>query len=108
MPEFFKGLKLDKWFMAITYIGGVAFLLSLFFDAKRISNNYLQLLSGGIFLFGLGEWKNHKEESFMKNANAYTGPAALITYTVRKPDVFGFILDGIGLIMIGYAIYLII
>ena len=108
MSELFKGLKLDSWYMAITYIGGVALLLSFFFEVNEISNNNLQILAGGIFLFGLGEWKNHKEKSFIKPSNAYTGPAAVISYKVRNPDAFGLLLDLIGLIMIGYGIYLIV
>ena len=108
MTEFFKDLKLDSWYMAVTYIGGVALLLSFFVDVKGISNNYLQILAGGIFLFGLGEWKNHKTESFIKPSNAYTGPAAVISYKVRKPDLFGWLLNIVGLALIIYGIYLII
>jgi hypothetical protein len=108
MTELFKGLKLDSWYMAVTYLGGVALLLSFFFEVKGISNNYLQILTGGIFLFGLGEWKNHKNESYIKPSNAYTGPAAYISYTVRRPDAFGLMLNLMGLIMITYGIYLLV
>jgi hypothetical protein len=108
MSEFFKGLKLDSWYMAITYLGGVALLLSFFVEVQGISNNYLQILAGGIFLFGLGEWKNHKDESYMKPSNAYTGPAAIISYKIRRPDAFGVLLEVIGILMIGYGIFLIV
>lgn len=108
MTELFKGLKLSDWYMAVLYLGGVALLLSFFFEVKGISNNYLQILTGGIFLFGLGEWRNHREESFIKPPNVYTGGATLFTHTVRRPSVFGLILDLIGLIMIAYGIYLIV
>jgi len=76
--------------------------------AQAISNNLLQLLTGGIALFGIGEWKNHKEETTFKKANAYTGPATYFTYTVRKPDIFGLLMEIIGFAMIVYSIILIV
>jgi hypothetical protein len=98
--DFFKGLSLDAWYKAFMYIGGVALLLSFFLDVKGITNSQLQLIAGGIFLLGIGEWKNHKEESWIKPPNAYTGPTALITQTVWKPDILGLALDLIGLVLL--------
>jgi len=64
---------------------GLTFLLDTG-EAKGLTNSQLQLLSGGAFLLGLGEWKKHKEDSWIKPPNAYTGPAAVITQTVRSAD----------------------
>jgi len=50
------------------------------------------------------QWKNHKKESFIKPPNAYTGPAALITYPVRKPDLLGVLLDLVGIALIGFGV----
>ena len=88
--DFLKNLVLDTWYKAL------------------VTNQQLQLLSTGIFFFGLGEWKNHKKESFIKPPNAYTGPSALISYTVWKPDLFGVFFDLIGLTLIGFGIWFIV
>jgi hypothetical protein len=101
--DFFKGLLLDSWYKALVYIGGISLVLSFFVDAKGISNTDLQLIAGGAFLLGLGEWKNHKQDSYIKPPNAYTGPTAFITKTVWRPDIIGIILDlaGLGLLILG-------
>ena len=105
LPEVFKDLKLDVWYRAIVYIGGVILICSFFFEVQGISNAQLQLLSGGVFIIGLGEWKNHKTESFIKPPNAYTGPAAYISTTIRRLDAFGITLDVIGIILILFFIW---
>ncbi len=108
IPEIFRNLKLDTWYKAFVYIGGITFFASLFFDVKGITNSQLQLLAGGIFLIGIGEWKNHKKLSQIKPPNAYTGPAALVTWTERMPDFIGNIFIILGLVLIGYGIYQIV
>jgi hypothetical protein len=101
--DFFKGLILDAWYKAFMYIGGIALLLSFFLDVKGLTNSQLQLIAGGVFLLGIGEWKNHKQDSWVKPPNVYTGPTALITRTAWKPDIIGLALDliGIALLVIG-------
>jgi len=103
LVDFFKNLVLDTWYKALVYFGGVVLILSLFVEAKGISNSQLQLLSAGVFLLGLGEWKNHKFIPQIKPANAYTGPALYMNVPVWKPDVLGILLDlsGIGLLVLG-------
>ncbi len=107
LGDFLKNLVLDTLYKALVYVGGLILVLSLFIEVKGITNQQLQLLSTGVFFFGLGEWKNHKKESFMKPPNAYTGPAALISYTVWKPDLLGILFDIIGLTLIGFGIWII-
>lgn len=34
LPEVFKDLKLDVWYRAIVYIGGVVLIFSFFFEAR--------------------------------------------------------------------------
>jgi hypothetical protein len=108
LGDFLKNLVLDTWYKALVYVGGLILLLSLFIEVKGIANQQLQLLSTGIFFFGLGEWKNHKKESFIKPPNVYTGPTALISYTVWKPDLLGILFDLIGITLIGFGIWFII
>ncbi|MDW7777306.1 MAG: hypothetical protein SCH39_13355 [Methanosarcinales archaeon] len=66
-------------------------------------NKDLGLFASGIFFLGLGEWKNHKWISWIKEANVYTGEPALMKKKVREPDLIGyiFILIGISLILGG-------
>jgi len=103
-----KGLKLDVWYKAFVYLGGVVLVLSFFLDVKGIDNLQLQLLAGGCFLIGMGEWKNHKPVSWIKPPNVYTGPAALMTTTVRKPDLVGVLLDILGVALLGVGIWSVI
>jgi hypothetical protein len=98
--DFFKGLVLDAWYKAFMYVGGIALLLSFFLDVKGLTNSQLQLIAGGIFLIGIGEWNNHKKDSWIKPPNAYTGPTALITQTVWRPDLFGLALDLLGVALL--------
>lgn len=74
-------------------------------DVKGLTNIQLQLLSGGAFLIGLGEWKNHKVASWIKPANAYTGGPALMRATVRESDALGIILDLVGIFLIGLFVH---
>jgi hypothetical protein len=100
LPDLFKDLKLDSWYKAFVYIGGAVLIISFFIEVKGITNTQLQLLSGGTFLIGIGEWKNHKVVSTIKPPNAYTGPAAYLEYTIRKPDFLGALFDILGIILI--------
>jgi hypothetical protein len=101
--DFLKALKLDTWYMVCVYLGGVILVLSFFIEVKGIANTHLQLISAGIFLIGLGEWKNHKTVSTIKPPNAYTGGAALISYRVRDPDSVGVLMQVGGVIFFAIA-----
>jgi hypothetical protein len=101
----FKNFKIDIWYKAVMYLGAVVFVISLFSPVKGLTNSQVQLLSGGAFLLGLGEWKNHKVISGIKPPNAYTGPAAFIQTTVRSADFIGLLLDGGGIVLILLAIW---
>src|SRR5687768_7959605 len=104
VENFFSNLKLDKWYKVLTYMGGILLILSFFFEVKGITNLQLQLLSGGTFFLGIGEWKNHKTDSWIKPPNAYTGPTALITKTEWRPDLVGLLFDIIGITLIVISI----
>jgi hypothetical protein len=105
IADVMKGLKLDAWYKALLYIGGVVLVVSFFLDAKGITNAHLQLVSGGLFLVGLGEWKNHKVEKEFVPPNAYLGGRALlVTRTIRSPDPLGCVFDIIGIFLLGAGI----
>ena len=103
-----SSLKLDVWYKALVYIGGVALLLSLFIDVKGITNTQLQLIASGLFLVGLGEWKNTKTKTRIKPPNVYTGPALLMQSNVWKPDLIGLLFDVAGLVLLGVGVWSIV
>jgi len=109
IPDILKGLVLDAWYKVSVYLGGAVLAASFFFEVKGITNAQLQLLAGGVFLLGLGEWKNHKRESSIQPPHASTGGQAILWEgTIRKPDAFGVLLDLLGLALIGLAVWYIV
>ena len=100
IPKLLEKLSLDAWYKVLILIGFTLFVISLLFEIHGITNKQLLLLSGGLFLIGLGEWKNHKIITGIKPPNAYTGPAAIISQTKWLPDVIGVIMDLIGILML--------
>ena len=97
--DFLKGLKIDRWYKVFIYLGGLAFVISLFIEVKGVTNLELQMLSLGFFFIGIGEWKNEKILVEFKPPNVYTGTAALIETPIRKPDFIGVLFDVIGVIL---------
>lgn len=87
--EFFKSFKIDAWYKVLVYLGGILFIFSIFIPTQWITNEQVVLLSSGMLLIGIGEWKNHKYVSWTKPPNVYTGPTAFITTKTRKPDAVG-------------------
>ena len=69
MADYFKSLKIDSWYMVFVYLGGLLLVFSLFIPTQWITNKQLILLSTGILLIGLGEWKNHKHYTGIKEGN---------------------------------------
>ena len=108
VSDFLKSFAIDTWYKAVMYLGGVVLAISFFVEVKGLTNYQLQLLSGGAFLVGLGEWKNHKAASWIKPPNVYTGGPALMSVTVRKADLVGVVLDVAGVLLIGLSIVSII
>jgi len=100
MIDLFKNLKLDRWYKIFIALGGMLLIFSLFIPTQWITNKQLILFSSGMLLVGLGEWKNHKYLSWIKPPNVYTGPPALMQQQIRDPDLLGWFLDLIGLILI--------
>ena len=103
--DILKIVVIDAWYKVLLYLGAGVLAVSFFVDVKGgLTNQQLQLLSGGVFSIGLGEWKNHKVASWIKPPNAYTGGAALMSQKSRKADFVGVALDLAGLFLIGSPI----
>lgn len=99
-PKLLNNLKLDAWYMVFVYIGVFGFLLSVFVPVQVFGNKNIMILMLGLMLIGLGEWKNHKVKSWIKEANFFTGGPALIQTKLRHPDLIGNMLDIVGIILI--------
>lgn len=98
--DFLKNLKLDEYYMLFVYLGTFFFVFSLALPTQWLSNERLGLVSLGILFIGVGEWKNHKLVSGIKEANAYTGGPALVTIKIRKPDFLGYLFDFLGILFL--------
>jgi len=85
-------LKLDSWYMVLIPIGAIILIFSVF-----VSNKEWFLFGAGLMLIGLGEWKNQKFVTELREAN-YQFPAMKLTIPIRKPDVLGCLLDILGVI----------
>ncbi len=104
IPNILENLKLDAYYMILVYLGAFLFVFSLFIPTLWLSNRLLGLFALGIFFIGLGEWKNHKWRSWIKESNVYTGGPALMKVKIREPDIIGYLLDFIGLLFLLKAI----
>jgi hypothetical protein len=95
MVEIADALKslLDTWYKAVMCLGAGVLVASLFFPVHGLTNQECQGLSGGAFLIGLGEWKNHKW------CISYYSTCR-ITDLVRKPDLFGVSCEIAGAVLI--------
>lgn len=106
LGDLLKGLALDRWYKVLVAVGGVVLAVSFFVPVQGITNRELQLLAGGVFLFGLGEWKNRKKQTRIQPPNVYLGGTALkLTREVWSPDPPGLLLDVIGLALIVFGVW---
>jgi len=76
-------LKLDLWFKVLIPIGAIILLFAIF-----TTNKELMLLGFGLFLIGIGEWKNNKIRSKHVDASAFNAEQ-WIHIPIRKPDALG-------------------
>jgi hypothetical protein len=95
-----SSLALNTWYKVVMYLGLILFAVGLSAELRGLTNGEALLLGTGLFLIGLGEWKNHKTVAWIKPPNVYTGPAALVQTKARQPDAFGIILEGAGIVFL--------
>lgn len=103
MLDFLGSLKIDLWYKWFAYIGAALMLTSIFFESKAFSNNQIFLLGLGLFLVGVGEWKNYKVKVSFKQRSAYTGSSGYFEWLEWHPDLLGIILDIAGGILVAIA-----
>jgi len=95
----FDNLALDEWFKAVTYAGGLLIIFSIFIPVQVVTNAIITIFGSGMFVFGLGRWKNQKTHSTM-------GGGGIISVTKRTPDKFGLLLEGLGLLIIIFGFFI--
>lgn len=101
-----KAFAIDTWYKAFGVVGAIAFVVALFVEMKGLNNGQVQLIGAGAFLFGLvGQWKNETTETAIKPPNAYTGPAAIMTRTVRRATFLGVILEVVGVLLMVIGVW---
>jgi len=86
-------LKLDIWYKVLIPIGAIIFL----YAGIVTSDKELMLLGFGLFLIGIGEWKNHKVHSEHRPETIYNVEQWIHTLE-RRPDALGILLDVMGVI----------
>lgn len=94
----FDNLKIDIWFKAVTYLGGVIVILSLTIPMRVLPNEEWSLLGFGLFIFGTGRWKNHKSHS-------QRVPSGYITWKDRNTDLLGLLLEATGIVLVLLAVW---
>lgn len=99
--ELFENLKLDKWFKAVTYLGCVILVLAAFVPAQVATNTELFLLGTGLFLLGIGRWKNRKSITSLQDMG-WRGMLKM-SGERRKPDITGMFLEIVGIILLIYV-----
>jgi hypothetical protein len=99
--KLFDNLTLDSWFKTVTYLGGVLIVFSLFFPVQVVTNSIITIFGTGMFIFGMGRWKNQKTRSWRE-------PGGIVSVTNRKPDVFGLLLEAVGIFVVLYGFWVVI
>ena len=91
-----QSLALDAWFKVVMYLGLILIVIALTADVRGLTSGEALLFGVGLFLIGIGEWKNQKTDAWFKEPNVYTGPGGLMQTKIRAPDRFGVFLDVLG------------
>lgn len=95
LPE---NLKLDTWFKAFAYLGGAIFGLAVFVPVQVGSNELIAGVGAGMFLLGVGRWKNQKTFTTLQNQGF--GGFLKMSAERRSPDIVGLLFELSGWILI--------
>lgn len=87
-------LQITTWYKAVMAVSGAAFLIVL-----ASQRDTLTILFAGIFLIGLGEWRNHPKKSY-EYRMIEGGGTARIKNVVRKTTVLGFLFQFLGALLV--------
>lgn len=90
---YLDNLKIDRWFKAVAYMGGIILLLSLTVSIQVVSNEVMATIGFGLFSYGIGRWKNTKTVTEFI-------PGGKLSQKQRIPDIGGLLLELLGALMI--------
>jgi len=90
-------LKIDVWYKALIPLGGFLMVLAIVYPNDSITTKELFLIGGGLFLIGIGEWKNTKYLTQFVDATIYN-PFMRITQPFRANDPLGVFLEVLGIL----------
>jgi hypothetical protein len=96
-----ENLALDKWFKAVTYIGGLLLFFSIFVPSQVVTNNLITIFGIGMFVFGVGRWKNYKTTSSIQGNS-------VVKVTQRDTDMFGIILETVGILILLHGTFIVL
>lgn len=99
--DLFKGLKLDAWYKLVGVLGIVLILLSLTISVQVASNSLISIFGSGMFIYGLGRWKNNKTTTAFTRTHK-------VTHTGRKPDIWGWLMEAVGLLVLFYGLWVVV
>ncbi len=96
-------LKLDTWYGIVLYLGAILIAAALFVPSVVfVDVRHLFGLGLGMAMIGIAYYIAETNLSRIKPPNAYTGPAALISWIEFKHNPFSVSLLLIGLGCVGY------
>jgi hypothetical protein len=99
LPE---NLTLDTWFKAFAYLGGTIFVLAIFVPVRAGSNELIAVVGVGMFLLGVGRWKNQKTFTALQNQGF--GSLLKMSTERRSPDIVGLFFELSGWVLLLVAI----
>lgn len=101
VPRLFENLKMDRWFKAVTYLGGVIVVLAVFIPTQVLSNELIATFGAGMFLLGLGRWKNTKHFAGVQDMGLRG--MFKVSGEHRNPDIVGLLMELSGWLLLIYA-----
>jgi hypothetical protein len=93
MLDWLNNFDLGRWWIAAIAVG-VAVLV----PASSAKDHDIALVGFGLVACGFGEWMNHRMETEIKLAGT-------LTTFERDNRVLGFVIDGLGIILIAVGLY---
>lgn len=94
----FNNFKIDIWYKAFVYMGAIIVFIGILYPVRIFDNTIIALFGFGLFLFGLGVWKQPPGGCLLINNQDFTH-RDLITRIKEIKSKFSFI--GLLLIILG-------
>lgn len=100
--DFLKNLKIEHWWTLLAVAGAAIAVASI---PVRFTPGFP--IGLGLLSCGIGESINHPRQSQKETVEGLRGFRVVDAYP-WKPSIVGSVLDGIGVVLIGFGIYLLV